>query len=182
MIEVIGSSGSSGGVPNTPGGSISASGGSGSGGYLRAIFPASSLSATHTITIGAGGAAPAPGGNGNQGGATRVADPIIINQNGAFGTISGSTSTSFVIATGGSGGGTNPTGDPWIFQTGNFGADLAGWNTSPSWFTATGQVQGFFGSAGAGAEGVRGPPGTSALAGNAGSPGMIIITEFLGGA
>ncbi len=182
MIEVIGSSGSSGGVPNTPGGNISASGGSGSGAYLRAIFPASALSATHDVVIGAGGTAPAPGGNGNAGGATQFANPVIMSQNGAVGTISGSTSTSFVIATGGNGGTTNPTGDPWIFQSGNFGANLAGWNTSPSWFTASGQVQGFFGSAGAGAEGVRGPPGTSALPGNAGSPGMIIVTEFLGGA
>lgn len=181
------------------GGSVDASvtagaGGGGAGGYLRALLTAAQIGVSQAVTINGGGAGGATGGNNTGSAGGNISLGLLLacvggsGGTGAGAQVSGGAGGSATVTTGvsilaftggqggvggyasslgfGGGGGSNPLGAPG-------GAGLS---------TGGGPVPGLsavgYGAGGAGA--CSGTSSTTQAGGN-GSPGVIIITEYISG-
>jgi hypothetical protein len=170
-IQLLGGGGGGGsGRRNTTSSVVRAAGGGGGGGSCVSInIPASILSATETVTIGAGGA----------GGAGQTIDAT----NGNPGTAGGDTSFGSVIAPGGSGGdgGTNVGASGGLGSIeGSAGGQAAnnGGAGSPGFPVTTYSSTGYGGAGGGGGGGVA----ANNAQFNAGAGGRSLPLNFIGGA
>lgn len=184
IVEVQGAGGAGGGAPATSAGSYSVGAGGASGGYARKTITSGFSSVVYTVGTGGAGVVGASGGSGGS---------------SSFGA--------FVSATGGIGGNTaGPSGSNFLAQSGNGGNGTGGdINISGTTgfagialFTSSFVLAGFGGSSvlghgGFGSAGTIGGAGTgygaggggssllasgSALAGGAGSPGIVVVWEY----
>ena len=194
VIECVGGGGGGGGVAGGSSTNCVVAGGGGGGGYSRKLVTAADIGASKAVTIGAAGAAgtaaTAPTGNGGNGGDTSVGVLCIakgatgggagnLSTFGASGGVAGTgdvtarganaaTATGFVsigtadpIALGGSGANS---------AYGGGGAGGNGYNGATAGAAATG-----YGSGGGGASSNK---TTSTAVGGAGTPGLVMITEY----
>ena len=194
IIECTGGGGGGGGGTGTASNSKNAAGG-GSGSYSKTIASAAAIGASQIVTIGAGGSggtatSDAPG---QAGGGTSVGTLCIANGGGGGGGIG----TSFLAFPGGTAGAAG-TGDIAIPGTaGGVGGGAS--NSASNYFTSSGAgANSIWGSGGRSVVGVSGAVNgnagtgygsggsgcsihnsTAAATGGAGSPGMVVITEFL---
>lgn len=188
-IEVIGGGGAGGGANTTTAAQYSNGGGGGSGEYASGIFDAATVGASQTVTIGAAGTGVSAGTGGS--GGTSSVGALITAGAGAGGSASGaSASPNLGVAgaggSGGSGGDFRCNG-----QYGFYGSQLAATGTwciggkgGSSQYGAGGRN--VFASAGAAATGYGAGGGgasnfqsTSATAGGNGTPGIVVITEYV---
>lgn len=189
VIECWGGGGAGGSIAGSASNSGGAGGG-GAGGYSRKIATAAQIGGSQIVTIGAGGSPGSAGNNpGGAGGTTSVGSLCIANGGtGGSGSPGGT-------APGGAGGGAG-TGDLTIVgQNGQCGNQ-----SGPSYTTALGGPGGSsqVGSAGlipvsggnataggdasgyaAGGAGASANGTTSTAAGGSGSPGFVVITEYV---
>lgn len=175
IVEVVGGGGGGGGGDNSGTDDV-AGGGGGGGGYSRKVIPVAALGATETVTIGAGGTVSA-GADGGNGGTT------------SFGSHLQATG-----GTGGGGGGGNANGGPGGVGSGGDlnivgqgggaagGIDLPGGLGGSSVLGGGGRTEtgnpgtagGNYGGGGGGGAGI-GLGGD--VAGGAGAPGVVVITN-----
>ena len=204
-IEVLGAGGGGGGCT---GNYVNVAGGGGAGGFAKGNFTAAQVGASATVTIGAGGlAGTSGGGNGGTGGATSIAltgaGTITITGNGGVGGLGDSVGTGnngLTTKTGGVGGtasngsivniqgahGANSFGShgtTYYCQSGSGGQSIYG-GAGVGQFainqTLTGNNATGYGSGGGGASsGTITSGGGAATGGGTGSPGLIIITEYI---
>ena len=190
IVEVVGGGGGSGGIAATTT-SNSLSPGGGGGGYARKLFASATIGVSQTVTIGAGGTAGAAGNNnGGAGGTTSLGSLIsATGGNGSTGSPVSTTTRYNAGATGGTGsnGDFNLTGSSGFLSMlirGNAVTSGAGGESAFG-----GSARGRAGASGAGlagenygggAGGAANLDNQAARAGGAGSPGIIIITEFIG--
>ena len=198
-IEVVGGGGGGGGAPNSAYCNAGVSGGG--GGYARKTVPASQIGSSQTVTIGAGGAGGAAGANSGASGGTTT---VTLTSGSIFATGGGGggshTSTNSLFVRGvyggsGSGGDVNATGGSSGFAIGFYttqsvytsegGNSIYGGggpgnccynavtNSSPG-LNATG-----YGGGGSGAT-VYSSVSSTAQPGGSGTPGIVIITEYIG--
>jgi hypothetical protein len=183
IIECWGGGGGGGGAATTTTG-FTSGGGGGAGGKSRKVATAAAVGASQTVTIGTAGAAGTAGANnGGAGGDTSVGTLCVgkggsggagaaANNGGAGGT-GGVAGTGDVTGTGQNG----STGVGAAIQTvgayTNAGAstDVGGGGQAPT--QTTGIAGTGFGSGGSG-----GNTFSTAVAGGAGRPGLVVITEF----
>jgi len=99
-ILCLGAGGAGGNVPTSAAGEHACGGGGQAGGYTEAVFPAASLGATETVTVGTGGATGAAGAtDGADGTASSVG--ALINAPGGQGGKAGLNSSAFTTSAGG---------------------------------------------------------------------------------
>ena len=153
----------------------------GGGGYARASFPVASLLPNVSVTIGSGGAGGAAGqNNGTAGGATTFLGITCNGGSGGVAVAVGSSVESFGVFGGSaSGGDVNINGGNT--QTSYYGNPF---EISPGGNSILGQISGTGNTAssiayGGGAGGFWRNGSEAALAGSAGSSGIVIITEYL---
>lgn len=186
IIEVLGGGGAGGGAAATGVGQVSVGAGGAAGEYARGVFSAASIGASQSVTIGAYGTA-VSGSQGNTGGTTSVGSLIT-----AIGGVGGQASSAGTSATApGSAGGSGGTGGQFHL-TGIYGGaaftnvsyGVSGVGANSIYGSGGGLTQGH--NAGPGATGYGAGGGgaindasRSALAGGAGSSGLIIITEYI---
>jgi hypothetical protein len=190
LVEVIGGGGGSGGIATTGATSNAASAGGGGGGYSRLFVP--SAASTYTYTVGAGGVAGTAGNNaGGAGGTTTFSASSLQATGGA-----GGGGMAAVLSTVSQ---SSTPGDGGIGSNGNFSvkgsAGGAGFVALLTGFSGFGGSSIFGGSAssiasslgnsggfagyqfGGGASGSY-ASNNAAIAGSAGSVGLIIVWEF----
>lgn len=191
IIEVVGGGAGGGGVTGTAAGAF-IGGGGGSGSYSRTRSTAAAIGASQTVTIGAGGtAATAGNNNGGAGGDTSVGT-ICIAKGGSAGTFANTSTYGLggaggVAGTGdiapagnaGEGGFYSSASTSVTYACGKGGASYLG-GVSPASIVGGGIVNG----AAAGGYGCGGNGGSAiaiaaTAAGGAGSPGYVIITEYI---
>lgn len=198
IVEVVGGGGGGGGGVNSVGGSGSIGGGGGAGGYSKGVFSSATIGASQSVTIGTGGAGGTSGTpTGTTGGTTSVGS-IISATGGSGGVGSGGTGaiTTFILGgaggvgsggsvnvTGnaGSGGGTINTSGINLAWGGSGGAScLGGAPVQVSTNTDNTHVNGNNASDyGAGGGGGVTLGSSSGNTGGNGSPGIVIITEYI---
>jgi hypothetical protein len=190
QVQLVGGGGGGGGGATTAASQVSVGSGGGAGEYASGVFSAASIGASSTVTIGAAGTTTS-GSGGGAGGTTSLGSTIISAAGGAGGSTSAAGTAGQVQgATGGTGG----TGGAYRFQ-GQYGFDGDGFFGSFV-FTGTGG-SGPLGSGGRGRSLGGGGAGVSAVgygtggsggasyngsgaaAGGAGTPGIVIITEYI---
>lgn len=185
----VGGGGQSGGCPATAAGQSAEAAGGSAGGYAESLLEAAVVGPSVTVTVGAGGSGAAAGAAGNSGG------------NSAFGTFwtaggggggPAGTATSTTAAADASGGGTS-TGGNVINLTGdeggngrvvggapvmaNFGAGSKLGSSANSTAANTLGISGrLYGSGASGSR--RGPSQATAIAGQTGSVGIVVVEEF----
>lgn len=186
IIEAVGGGGGGSGMQGATS-CVMIGGAGGAGGYSRKYATASDIGASKAVTIGAAGTAGAAGDSiGGTGGDTSVGT-LCIAKGGSGG--SGGNTTNF----GGAGGvaGTGDVASPGAPGGGGLYATVnsinfpsqpgastlfgAGGSSQNATANAAGRAATGFGSGGAGAVMNN---STSALAGGAGAPGLVIITEY----
>lgn len=185
-----------GGAGGSAAGSASLGGGGGGGGagsYSRKVSTAAAIGASQTVTVGAGGTAGATGNNAGGNGADSSVGSICVGKGGTGG--SGSNG----CQGGGGAGGVVGTGDVTTVGTAGFNSEgnaasspsgtvsyggrggtspvgTSGLATAASASTATGVAGTGFGAGGSGAS----CNGSAAnVAGAAGRPGLVIVTEYV---
>jgi hypothetical protein len=188
IIECIGGGGGGGGVAGTGGYSVGAGGG-GAAGYSRAFATAAAIGVSRAVTVGGGGNGGAAGANSGQGGGvSSVASLCSANggNGGGFASSGGGTSGASPsapgtgdFAAGGSAGGTGfYIQGATAVATGGMGGSSAfgggGTGGIGGGSAAGGQAAVAYGSGGGGAAANVG----ANAAGGAGSPGIVVITEF----
>ena len=201
MIEVVGGGGCGGGSASTAN-NVLAGGGGGGGGYSRGIYSAATIGASKTVTVGALGAGAASGGNTGSAGGTSSVGALLSATGGSGG---GGATTGFYIgshttggaAGSGSGGTLNISGQPGGDGFGGGNGAGGGFCNSgfggSSYFGGGGQSTGTsgqgvesgqsngnnagnYGSGGSGGASLNN--GGTASGGN-GSPGVVVITEWI---
>lgn len=196
QVECVAGGGGGGG---TVGGTLtmSASGGGGGGQHGIVTLTAAQIGASQGYVIGAAGAGGAAGNNaGTAGGITSLG--VLISLNPGSGGTAGAASASTTVAAGGSGGfgGTIPTGGTMnagatgtsgfciasgIIQAGNGGNSTLGGGGVGACLvtTATGTYAAIGGrGVGSGGSGAVSNKNASDVAGGAGTPGYMVITEY----
>lgn len=189
-IEVVGGGGGSGGCQTTGVGQFAASAGGGGGGYARKTVTAATIGASQTATVGAAGIAGTAGANaGGTGGTTSLG--AIVSATGGVGGGAGFATISLFFNIGGAGGAGasgdfNTSGTPGLAShaQGSGAAGLSGSGGS-SFFggganavlAAAAAVAGA--SYGGGAAGGGIAASTSQIAGAAGFPGIVVVTEYI---
>lgn len=189
IIEVQAAGGGSGGRPATSASQCCVASSGGGGEYRKGSYAASAISAATTVTIGAGGTAGTSSGNGGKGGNSSFGSLItaIGGDGGDVGTPTTGTATAFSGA-----GGTGGTGGQW-YVAGGTGMPARCLASGVTAFSSGGHsflsgLNGSMGTSGSsltgnqfggGAAGAVAGNSSSAVAGNAGAIGMVIITEFL---
>lgn len=194
IVEVVGGGGGGGGAASTNATQLSAAGGGGGGGYAKKSFIAGTIGGSQAVTIGAGGAGGAAGLSGGSGGTTSLG-ALISATGGAGGALSlasaVSAATAVAVAGGiGSGGDINISGSNSFY--GSVTIVTAGSNSFP---IAGGGGNSFYGEGGAetsnapgnlasgygggGAGGSCNVSNGTGFAGSAGTPGIVVITEFI---
>lgn len=191
VIEAIGAGGGGGGVTGTSAGAFIAGGG-GSSSYSRTRSTAAAIGASQTVTIGASGTGAATGNNnGGAGGDTSVGT-ICIAKGGAGGTFANASTYGL-----GGAGGVSGTGDfvpsgnaaeggfyssavnNVTYACGKGGASYFG-GVSPASIIGGAVVNGATaGGYGCGGNGGSAIAIAATAAGGAGSPGYVIITEYI---
>lgn len=196
-VEEVGGGGAGGGAPTTTASQSAAGSGGGSGEFAQGLFTAADIAAALVagvipVTIGPGGTG-VVGGNGNNGGTTSFGS--LMTANGGGGGDAGTPSASQVMAAqgtagaGGSGGDLHAPGTPGDrglvmggepVTTGKGGSSRfgGGGNGSPSSVAGGGSNANGYGAGGGGALNRQGS-GTTARAGGNGSPGLVVVTEYL---
>ena len=191
-VRVQAGGGGSGGVNATSGTTFVASGGGGGGGYAESfITDVASLPNSVTVTVGAGGAAGAAGNNsGGVGGASSF-NSTQVTATGGVGGAGGAAQTFWLTSAGGNGG--TGTGDLVIPGAGggignpvNTNGGYAGTGGSSFLATSARQVAAWQGSFagvagnnyGGGATGAASGVNSTAKAGAAGAPGIVIVELF----
>jgi len=172
IVEVQGAGG--GGQANTTSGQCGP-GGAG-GGYSKKLYAASSLSTTESVYVGPGGTGGAVDTAGNYGGPSIFKSQI--SYGGTGGGNHGSTVTAGGVATGGDINIDGQTGSTNDMTSGSPISSAGG-----SSFLGLGGFGNIFGSTGAagtgyGGAGAGGPSTGGDVAGGAGSPGIVIVTEY----
>lgn len=194
LVEVQGAGGGSGGVPATSSTQAACAPGGGGGEFARGWFPATALSDTVPVTIGAGGSAGSAGsGAGGDGGPSSFGSLVTANGGGGGQAAVATTSS---VCLGAANGGTGGTGGDWRVHGGdgqngqvingvpvkyNAGGDsVMAANTRSSGVFA-GSAVGFSGYAfGGGASGSSNGNSQPAITGAAGADGIVIVTTFHG--
>jgi hypothetical protein len=188
IIECLGGGAGGGGVAAAIASITQGGGGGGAGSYSRAVKTAAQIGASQVVTIGIGGPGGAAGqNNGSPGGDTSVG--VLVVGKGALGGTGGAAGSN--VAPGGLGGiqgigdvtGTGANGlttcgfaggNPAIAGAGA-ASPFGGGGFAPNAFNGAGTPATGFGAGGSGA--ISSNVGT-ANAGGAGSPGLVIITEY----
>ena len=184
QVECVGAGGGAAGQPATGPTTLCVSGAGGGGGYVRKVYARSSLTPNVSVTVGSGGAGGAAGtNNGSPGGST-----TFIGLTGAGGNGGLATTASSAPAVAGVAGGTASGGDVNIpggsTMVANYGDpsrffEMSQGGTSyfsASTATGTGATGNSYGGGGGGSWRDN---SASAIAGNAGQSGVVLITEFL---
>ena len=188
LVEVVGGGGGAGGVPAaSPGVTYAGGSGGGGGGYSKNTYSVASVSPTISFTVGAGGTGgSSAGGSGGNGGTTTFSS---LSATGGNGGGSSTSATSFAL--GGGSGGTGSGGPLNLMgqQANDLIASFAG--GSPGSSAGGGSVYGYGGAFrfpgptaysatgyGGGGGGVVNN-GASSSTGGAGTPGVVIVTEYL---
>lgn len=193
IVECVGGGGGGGGC-TAGAANYAVGGGGGSGSYARSSVSAATIGASQTVTIGAAGSAgSSAGGNGGAGGDTSVGS-LVIGKGGSGGLFTTASSATNNVAAGGAGGiaGTGTItvvgrpGKPGrqyitdnLSNGGDGGDSLYG---SGGIGAITGQIAS--GSTrvaptGYGAGGDGGAVNNASQAGDAGTAGLVIVTEFI---
>ena len=185
-VVCIGAGGGGGGCAATSSGEQAASGGGGGGGYSEEIIPASSLSASETVTVGSGGSGGSAGNNNGSAGTSSSFGSHLSATGGSGGNgsanTSGNTRNSGGNAGVGSGGDVNLSG-----QRGGFGIVLSGQRLLEAWgggnplgvaSRAGNNAQGESGDYGCGGGGSTAAPSSSATAGGNGGDGIVIVYSY----
>lgn len=190
IIECGGGGGGGGAVSGAP--NLSVTGGGGGGGsYSRKIATAATIGASQVVTIGPGGAGGAAGANPGSAGTDTSVGALCIGKGGSGGAAG---SGSSLIGAGGVGG-VAGTGDETIpggaggagnYQNNSTGGNVPSGYGGASRFggggSAVGSLVSIAGStpAGFGGGGSGGfAAGNVTVAGAAGAPGYVVVTEFL---
>lgn len=195
ILECVGGGGGGGGAVATSG-QIFGGGGGGGGAYTRTYASASTINATtYTVTVGVGGIGGTAGANnGTAGGISSIGS--LISANGGSGGKFGSSGQLGIGGAGGSpsttgtvlaGGGVGGSGIYWIagtsgatvsFPSGNGGSSIFGGGATG--LSSVSAANGMNGTnyGGGGSAGYSNSTSAGA-AGGTGSPGIVIITEFL---
>lgn len=185
VVECIGGGSAGGGAPATGAGTFSMGGGGASGGYSRSRL--TSGFSGQTVVVGAGGTG-VSGAAGNNGGNTTFGGTIVTANAGTGGAVGGpSGSTGFIAQPGGGGAvgtgsvasGGNP-GTPGL----SFNSLVIGGNGGPSVLGGAGGGAANAGGqnatgAGAGGGGSSNLASAAARSGASGSPGAVIIWEYI---
>jgi hypothetical protein len=192
MVRVLGSGGAGGGSVATGSTQLSYGSGGGAGGYVEAFITSGITS--QTVTIGAGGTG-ASGTTGGTGGTTSFGS-LIVCAGGAGGNSSPTESSGSVIG-GGTGGSATVSGSNVVTIVKLSGAAANSWQSTTYTQGLTGGpgaasqlAQGGYGNGangngevgqgyGSGGSGSVSGPSNGAFAGGAGSPGIIIIQEYI---
>lgn len=190
IVEEAGGGGGGGGVAATGASQFAGAGGGSGAEYAFGVFSAATIGASQSVTIGTGGAGGTAGANtGTNGGTTSFG--ALMTATGGFGGGGGSAQTtgSTVLGPSGGSGGTGglfrcPGGGGGfasvsissnIINGGQGGSSRfsggAGCTLNTAGFAATGY--------GGGGSGASRTGGGAAAAGGAGSPGIVIVTEFI---
>lgn len=195
IVECVGGGGGGGGAAATTSPNVSGGSGGAAGGYCRKTFPAATIGASKSVTVGAGGTATA-GAAGGAGGASSLGALLTANGGGAGFFFA---SASNISSGGGANGGTATGGDINIQGTG--GGDVLSVVTTGSGTCVIGGLGGTsipFGSAtpspistaggslvglnaqvgGGGSGAVSNGTAATPQPGGTGGPGIVIITEF----
>jgi hypothetical protein len=191
-IECVGGGGGGGGIGDSTGAIFGLAGG-GSGGYSRKTVGAATVGASQAVTIGAlGVGGTAGGGTGGNGGVTSVGTLCVANGGtggvgssgsswlgGAGGVVAGAVGD--VVAAGNPGGDGASVGTGGLAPSGHGGGSFFGGGGRPAAVaTTTGSsVGGNASNYGAGGGGAAGNGSTTTRAGGNGSPGFVIITEYI---
>ena len=158
------------------GGGISSGGGGGAGGTSIGIFPASSLSASYSIVVGAGGTGGAhhlngTGNTGSVGGNSRFG--TLVYGNGGSGGVGGGNS----LGTGGAGG--TASGGSLNIAGGKGVRGSAGgssfWGGGHDVFT---DASGVYNAGGGGGDGGYGGNAATIYGGTKGSSGVVVVKEY----
>ncbi|WP_250481911.1 hypothetical protein [Caballeronia sp. NCTM5] len=175
-VEVLG-----GGGGGATGSSSNAAGGGAAGGYCKAIFSASALGASQTVTVGAGGAAGSAPGNGGSGGGQSSFGTLIVCAGGAGGSLTASTTTIGQPSGGGSVT-TAPAGSIWSngafgrYGFGSASVQVGGDGAASIYGSGANGAGTGAGSTGSGYGGGGG--GSHASTGGVGRPGLVVVTEY----
>jgi hypothetical protein len=189
VVEVIGGGGGGGGSLGAAQ-ALSSGGGGGSGAYARRALTAAQIGASQSVTIGAAGVG-AANTNGTTGGDTLFGSLAV-----AKGGLGGGTCNSSAVGYGGQGGPVSGSVGDIVFAgaagvsgtfngvttagtTGGSGGSSAyggGASTANPSLSAVGLAASNYGSGGSGSSGID----TTARAGGNGSPGVVIVTEYIG--
>jgi hypothetical protein len=179
-----------GGVGATTGTQVAGAGGGGAGGYTYAIFDASTIGASQTVTIGAGGSGGAAGNNNGTSGGTSSFGALLTANGGAggFGVAGGGTN-------GAIGGGGGSASGGIINIDGSPGYKGLSFYISGATESGSGQgansMFGFGGRAirniagdsgkgfGSGGSGAANQPSEAAKAGGSGRGGICVIREYI---
>lgn len=187
QIECLGGGGGGGGADLTVVGQYSGGAGGGAGEYARGVFSAAIIGALQAVTIGTAGAANSGAAGGN-GGNTSVG--ALISANGGTGGAKAPAAAAFNIigtlgGTGGAGGSFRTPGNPGIGAHGNPGIGILIPGIGGSSQYGAGGLTGIGGAGaaglgyGSGGGGASQVPGGGAVAGGAGTKGVVIITEYI---
>lgn len=195
-VQEVGGGAGSGGAASTTG-QGAASGGGGAGGYNAAWFTGATIGASQSVTIGAAGTEGTSSTSGGNGGQTSFG--ALLTANGGTGSANASTSTGGISA--GGAGGTTSTGAGIFAVNGQAGETGVNFTATSSFYipgtggspggglgvgglgnpnlgnTTAAAVTGTGYGAGASGAGISGTAG--AVAGAAGTIGIIIIDEFI---
>lgn len=191
IAELVGGGGGGGGTTTCSSSQVSVGGGGGGGGYARKVFSAATIGASQTVTIGAGGTAGAvAGGTGGTGGTTSLG--ALLSATGGVGGLGDGTESVGNGITGGAGGigssgAFNLSGGSGGYGFCNAAANLSmGGNGGSSAFsgsitptsnsTQSGRDAVSYGGGGGGGQTIK--SGSQAV-GGIGSPGIVIVTEFI---
>ena len=188
VVELVGGGGGGGGIAGVAAQTATASGG-GAGGYSRRSISAATIGVSQSATVGNLGAGGAAGNNPGATGGTSQLGALVSATGGAGGV--GGASSAVSVSSGAAGpGGTGSLGDLNTFgisgfrgykvlttssNSGDGGSSFLGGGGRSVTGPAAGNPGTNYGSGGAGAAGL----GATSFAGGAGSPGVIVITEYL---
>lgn len=188
VVELVGGGGGGGGIAGVAAQTATASGG-GAGGYSRRAISAATIGVSQSATVGNLGAGGAAGNNPGATGGTSQLGALVSATGGAGGI--GGASSAVSVASGAAGpGGTGSLGDLNTFGSSGFrgykvlttsansgdgGSSFFGGGGRSLTGPAAGNPGTNYGSGGAGAAGL----GATSFAGGAGSPGVIVITEYM---
>ena len=188
-VVVIGGGGGSGGGASTGSGASAVSGGGGGGGFCTAMFDAAALGSVAYAAGAAGAAGSAGANNGFAGGNSHWGTTVLTAAGGGLGTGAASTSSNSTAngGAGGTAGGTEASKIAIPGGDGGNGESITGIRVysgtgggSPYGPMQTpGNGAGRFGNGyGGGAGGAANGGNASAVAGGAGAPGAVIVTEY----
>lgn len=191
-VEMVSGGGGGGGAAANATGS-SAAGGGGASGYVRKTYPVATITG-QSVTVGAGGAGGTAGANNGTGGTASVLGALVTVNGGSGGVGGTNVAPTLQKASFGGNGGGSGAGDFFtVGMAGGTGTAFGGFSVpgfgassifgggamsanSPSTVTsAAGVAASLYGSGGSGA---GGGADNTARAGGAGSPGIVIFTEY----